>query len=151
MNVYLNPEVQCAGQKLGKRLAVITLVGFSLLLGGCASTGSAKKHPVEDRAQARWDALLTADFDTAYSLYSPGYRSANSRVDFEISQRMRKVAVVAAKVESSDCSADACTVTSLVQYRVPSPVPGVSKWESGTSIQERWIRTDGKWWFVPDN
>lgn len=122
---------------------------LSLLLSACASTGSAKKNPVEDRAQQRWDALLALDYDTAYSLYSPGYRSANSRVDFEISQRTRKVAVLAAKVESSDCTADACTVTTIVQYQVGSPIPGVNKWESSSKLLERWVRTEGKWWYVP--
>jgi hypothetical protein len=150
MNVDLNHRVQRTGEKTRPLLAILSVLVFSLLLGACVSTGSAKKHPVEERAQQRWDALLVPDYDTAYGLYSPGYRSANSRVDFEISQRMRKIAILSAKVESSDCSADACTVTSLVQYRVASPVPGVNKWESGTQLQERWIRTDGKWWYVPD-
>jgi hypothetical protein len=123
---------------------------LSLLLTACAGTENVKKHPVEERAQQRWDALLSQDFDTAYSLYSPGYRSANSRVDFEISQRTRKVAMLAAQVESSDCEDEACTVSSMVQYQVGSPVPGVSKWESASTVQERWVRTDGKWWYVPE-
>lgn len=123
---------------------------LSLLLTACASTENAKKHPVEERSQQRWDALLAGDFDTAYTLYSPGYRSANSRVDFEISYRTRKVAIIGAEVESSDCEAEACTVTTMVQYQVGSPVPGVSKWESASTVQERWVRTEGKWWYVPE-
>ncbi|HKX56763.1 MAG TPA: hypothetical protein VJN01_11690, partial [Xanthomonadales bacterium] len=42
---------------------------LSLLLTACASTENVKKHPVEERAQQRWDTLLSGDFDTAYSLY----------------------------------------------------------------------------------
>lgn len=122
----------------------------TLLLSACATTDNVKKHPVEERAQQRWNALLEQDFDTAYSFYSPGYRSANSRVDFEISQRLRRVAITAARVEGSDCSADACTVTALVQYSVGAAVPGVSKWESTSNVQERWVRTEGNWWFVPE-
>lgn len=123
---------------------------FSLMLIGCAGTGGEKEHPVEDRAQQRWDALLSKDFDTAYSFYTPGYRSANSRADLEISYRTRKVAILGAEVQSSECTAEACTVTTMVQYRVGSPVPGVSTWESGSSVQERWVRTEGKWWYVPE-
>lgn len=122
-----------------------------LVLTACASTGDAKKHPVEERAQMRWDAVLSGDFDTAYSLYSPGYRSANSRVDFEISQRTRKVAIIMAKVLGSECTGDSCTVSAAVQYQVGSPVPGVSKWKSSSKLEERWVRTDGKWWFVPND
>ncbi len=131
-------------------LLLLLVTMLTLMLGACASTGNVKKHPVEERAQQRWDAVLAGDFDTAYSLYSPGYRSANSRVDFEISQRTRKVAVMSAKVDGSDCSAEACTVSAFVQYSVGSPVPGVSKWESNSELQERWVKTEGKWWFVPD-
>ena len=133
-----------------KCLPLLLAMVLTLLLSACASTGSVKENPVEDRAQQRWDALLSLDFDTAYSLSSPGYRSANSRVDFEISQRTRKVAILAAKVDGSECSAEACTVNATVQYRVGSPVPGVSKWESSSKLQERWVKTDGKWWYVPD-
>lgn len=133
-----------------KCLPLLLVTMLTLLLGACASTGTTKAHPVEERAQQRWDALLSRDFDTAYSFYSPGYRSANSRVDFEISQRTRKVAILAAQVDGSECSADACTVNASVQYRVGSPVPGVSKWESSSKLQERWVKTDGKWWFVPE-
>lgn len=133
-----------------KCLPLLLAMVLTFLLSACASTGSVKKNPVEDRAQQRWDALLSRDFDTAYSLFSPGYRSANSRVDFEISQRTRKVMILAALVEGSECSADACTVNAVVQYRVGSPVPGVSKWESSSKLQERWVKTDGKWWYVPD-
>jgi hypothetical protein len=127
-------------------LVVISL----LLLAACASTGDARKNPVEELAQQRWDALLAADFDTAYKFYSPGYRSANSRVDFEISQRTRKVAILSAKVIGSECSGDACTVSTLVQYQVGTALPGVSRWESNSQMEERWVRTEGKWWFVPE-
>jgi len=147
MNQYSAPWLKPYQKGLRLLAAMISI----LLLGACASTGDAKKHPVEERAQARWDALLASDFDTAYSMYSPGYRSANSRVDFEISQRSRKVAILAAKVTDSDCSSEACTVSAVVQYRVGAPVPGVSKWESSSQLEERWVRTDGKWWFVPND
>ncbi|MDZ4728682.1 MAG: hypothetical protein SH820_01915 [Xanthomonadales bacterium] len=133
-----------------KSLPLPLLMALTLLLSACASSGKVQHNPVEERAQQRWDALLSRDFDTAYSLYSPGYRSANSRVDFEISQRIRKVTILVAQVNGSECSAQACTVNATVQYRVGSPVPGVSKWESSSKLQERWVKTDGKWWYVPD-
>jgi len=146
MNLYSTHPVN----RKQKGLRLLATIISILLLTACASTGDAKKHPVEERAKQRWEALLARDFDTAYSLYSPGYRSANSRVDFEISQRTRKIAVTAANVLGSDCEGDACTVSAAVQYRMGAPVPGVSKWESSSKLEERWVRTDGKWWFVPN-
>ena len=148
MNGFSMTVVPVLKKIKAKRSATLIVLLASMLLGACASTGEPKQNPVELRAQERWDALLIPDFDTAYSLYSPGYRAANSRVDFEISYRTRKIAITSAQVESSDCSGDACTVTSLVGYKVGSLVPGVSKWESGATLEERWIRTDGQWWFV---
>ena len=151
MNSTSNRSSLTLKRPCSKQITLVAVLVCSMLLGACASTGTAKKHPVEERAQQRLDALLLPDFDTAYSLYSPGYRSANSRVDFEISQRVRKIAITQAEVVSSECSADTCTVTAMVGYRVGAAVPGVSKWESATQVQERWVRTDGNWWYVPDN
>lgn len=121
----------------------------ALLLGACA-TQPPGGSVVEQRAQQRWDALLASDYDTAYGFYSPGYRSSTSRVDFEISLRTRRIAWIAADVQESECSGDSCTVVSKVRYRAASPVPGVPKWENDRRMEERWVRTNGQWWYVPD-
>jgi len=147
--VYMNEVPASWASRCFRSLRSLLVLLSLLLLAACASTGTAKKNPVEEIAQQRWDALLAVDFDTAYKFYSPGYRSANSRVDFEISQRTRKVGILSAKVISSECSGDACTVSTMVQYQVGSAVPGVSRWESNSQLEERWVRTEGKWWFVP--
>ncbi len=141
----------CRVQSKYRLLSLLVSTACVLLLTACAGAGKTKHHPVEERAQQRWDALLKGDFDTAYTFYSPGYRSANSRVDLEISYRTRRVGIYQARVESSDCSAEACTVSTVVSYRVGAPIPGVSKWDSTSNMQERWVRTEGKWWFVPEN
>lgn len=126
-------------------LALLLMV----LLTACAGTG--KKTPgIEQRAQARWDAVLNRDLDSAYQYFSPGYRSAHSRVDYEVALRMRRVAWTSAEVLESSCEADACTVSVNVGYRVAQPVPGVPKWESKSIVKERWVRTQGEWWYVPD-
>lgn len=120
-----------------------------LLAAGCASQPKLAAS-VEERAQARWDAILAQDLDTAYSLYSPGYRSATSRVDFEIALRAKRINWTSANVQESQCEGDACTVITNVKYRITAPVPGVPSWESERRIDERWVRTEGQWWYVPD-
>lgn len=122
---------------------------LALLLGACATNG-ASKNGIEDRAQARWDAILANDLDTAYGYYSPGYRTATSRVDFEIAMRLRKVKWVSADVLESSCEADLCTLTTLVGYEITKPVPGVPEWKSKQKVSERWVRTEGQWWYVPE-
>lgn len=119
------------------------------LVSACA-TSKPKDDPVKERAQARWDALLSKDYDTAYSFYSPGYRSSTSRVDFEIGIRARRVAWVSAEVQKISCEADSCSVETLVGYKVARPVPGLDEWKNKNEVTERWVRTDGQWWYLPD-
>jgi len=126
----------------------ITLL-MVLALGACATNGTSK-NAIEDRAQARWDAILSNDLDTAYGYYSPGYRTATSRVDFEIAMRLRKIKWVSADVLESSCEADLCTITTLVGYEITKPLPGVPEWKSKQEVTERWVRTEGQWWYVPE-
>ena len=131
------------------RLLTLSLLACLVLLSACATTPPAET-PLEARAQARWDALLAGDYASAYSYYSPGYRSSNSPVDFEISLRTRRIAWSSADVQGSECKADACTVDVKVGYRIGAPVPGITKWENFSQLKERWVRTDGQWWFLPE-
>ncbi len=119
------------------------------LVSACATTQPADGD-VKTRAQKRWDALLAADFDTAYAFYSPGYRTSHSRVDFEIELRSRRVRWTGAKVLQASCEADVCSVESKVDYKVNQPVPGVPQWKSSEKIMERWVRVDRQWWYLPD-
>jgi hypothetical protein len=133
--------------RTGFRVLMIAMV--ISLLSACASTPS-QETDIKQRAQARWDAVLAGDWDSAYSYYSPGYRSSTSRVDFEIAMRLRKVRWTSAEVQESSCTADACTLDTKLGYRIASPVPGVNEWKNSTVVAERWVRTDGQWWFVPE-
>jgi len=119
------------------------------LVSACANTAK-QDQDIKQRAQARWDALVAGDYDTAYNYYSPGYRSSTSRVDFEIAMRVRRVRWTSAEVLESSCTADVCSVETKLGYKVARPVPGISEWKNATDITERWVRTDGQWWFLPE-
>ena len=110
--------------KPARRLFAVMLV--AILLSACAAAPSLV-NDLEVRAQARWDALLARDYATAYSYYSPGYRSSTTVVDFEIAQRVRRVVWTGGKVQDSSCSGDVCTVNTLTRYRVNRPVPGMTQ------------------------
>jgi hypothetical protein len=121
-----------------------------MLLSACATTSTASPEDiVKERAQARWDALLDGDFATAYSYFSPGYRSTITVVDFEIGVRMRKVQYRTAEYLGHSCENDVCTVQIKVGYLVARPVPGLDNWESESMLSEQWINSDGEWWFLP--
>ena len=130
-------------------LRLLAMMFLVFLLGACATTGGSRNE-VETRAQTRWDAILSNDLDTAYQFYSPGYRTATSRVDFEIAMRLRKIKWVSADVLESSCEADLCKVTTSVGYEISKPLPGVPEWKSKQEVIEHWVRTEGQWWYVPE-
>ena len=131
------------------KVARPVLLALALLaLSACATTPQ-QTESVVDRAQLRWDSIFASDFDTAYSLYSPGYRSTTSRVDFEIELRMQRVKWTKADYLEHECSEDRCVVTFNVTYEVSKPVPGLDSYEGTSVIPGTWIKSGGEWWFVP--
>ncbi len=132
-------------KKAGLVFALLTL----LMLVACGTTPPKKNDPIVDRAQLRWDSIFARDYDTAYSLYSPGYRSTTSRVDFEIGVRMRRVKWISAEYLEHECTNDRCIVKFDVGYRVTKPVPGLDSFENSSVINDTWVKTAGEWWFVP--
>lgn len=104
---------------------------------------------VSERAQARWDAVIAADHETAYTFYTPGFRQQTSMVDYTIDMRSRPVQWVDAEVESATCDGDRCTLVTQVEYRVPSAPAQLSGMGNRRPIEETWIRIEENWWFVP--
>lgn len=135
----------------GWRAPVILLC--LLVLAGCATSSptAARDALLQQRAQARWDAILARDYATAYSYMTPGYRSATSVTDFEISIRTRRVQYLSAEYKGHDCQEAVCTVKMAVGYKVVRPVAGLPEWKSDSLLEERWINSDDGWWFVPEN
>ena len=130
-------------------LRAAVLLAAVLLMTACAATAPKGQGQVVERAQARWDAIIARDYDTAYALYSPGYRSATSRVDYEIELRSRRISWTGATYREHQCDGAVCTVSFDVEYVAPRPVPGLDKWEGKSSVEDTWIETSGEWWFVP--
>ncbi len=138
-----------AGARLIRPLLVT--MATVMVLAACATTTGGGSSSVVDRAEKRWTALIAGDFQSAYDYYSPGFRSSRSLGDFELSMRLRKVQVAGVEYVDHQCEAERCTVNFLARYKVASPVPGIEVWEGKSSLEERWIRTDGEWWFLPDD
>jgi hypothetical protein len=121
-----------------------------MLLSACATTTASREDVIKERAQARWDALLSRDYASAYALHSPGYRSAATVVDFEISMRTRRIRYTSAEYLEQNCVENTCTVRFRVGYQVNSPVPGVNVWNGFDVITDQWVKVDGEWWYLPD-
>ena len=138
------------------RLPLVAL--FVLLLSACASnavvTETAKSAKSDDdivvqRAQARWDAMLSKDLETAYSYYSPGYRSTMSLPDFVFKQRTRRVKWETAEYLGHTCTERSCKVKFKTGFRVDKAVPGMDVYRGSDEIEETWVKPDDEWWYVP--
>jgi hypothetical protein len=126
----------------------IALMMVVSVLAAC-STAPKPQGQLIERAQARWDAIIARDYDAAYALYSPGYRSATSRTDFEIELRSRRISWTSASYRAHSCDGQVCSVTFDIEFTAPRPVPGMSKWDGRSSVEDSWIEVSGQWWYVP--
>jgi hypothetical protein len=123
---------------------------MALVLTACATTGGGvAEDPIPQRAQARWDALLAGDFETAYGYLTPGYRSSKTLTDYEMGFRLRRVAYEGASYKSHECADSRCTVKMDVEIMIASPVPGLQEWKSKSVLDEQWVKTNGQWWYLP--
>ncbi len=136
--------------RVGKRIGSFALSLMILLLSACATTNTPDKEPIAERAQARWDALLSGDLEKAYSFYSPGYRSTTSVIDFGVELRTKRVRWTSAAYREHSCEENRCSVAFDIGFLVPKAVPGIDEFRGKSVIQETWIRSAGEWWYLPD-
>ncbi len=139
-------------QRLGKPALLLAFMMTGVLLSACASRTPVPEGPdnfIAERAQNRWDALLAGDFETAYAFYSPGYRSSTSMIDLAFKIRSRRVRWTSAQYKEHRCVENSCTVLFDVGFTVNKPVPGLNKWDGSNIMEEKWVKTDEQWWFLP--
>jgi hypothetical protein len=118
---------------------VVLAVALSLT-GGCATVPDRPaEEVVQARAQARWDALVKEDYETAYGFLGPGSRAVNSLDTYKAS--VNRGFYKTAQVEKVTCEAERCDVQVRVEYvfkgsRIKTP------------LAETWIKQQGNWWYV---
>ncbi len=131
-----------------KRRVLIISALLASLLAGCATTPPVAEQTVEERAQARWNHLVTREFDAAWEYYSPGFRETTSVRDFDRDMHRRTVRWLEADVRSADCEGDRCTVSVAVTFQAIAAPAGQRRMRVTSNLDETWIRLDGQWWFV---
>lgn len=97
------------------------------------------------RAEARWAALIAADFVRAYAFETPVYREANTARMF-MSRFGGAVGWTGARVMevTPDASGEAASVRVMISYQAMDAVGGTIQGER--PVDERWIRIGGEWW-----
>ncbi len=136
-------------QRLGKPALLFALMMAGVFLTACATAPESSGNFIAERAQDRWDALLAGDFETAYAFYSPGYRSSTSMIDLAFKIRSQRVQWVSAEYQDHSCVERVCSVDFRVGFKVIKPVKGMQVWESSSLIDEKWVKTEGQWWYLP--
>jgi hypothetical protein len=136
-------------RRMGKPGLLFALMVAGVFLTACATAPENTENSIEERAQDRWDALLAGDYETAYRYFSPGYRSSVSVVDFEIMVRTRRVRWVTAEYMEQSCEESACTVKFKIGFKVARPVLGMPEWKGYDTVDEKWVKTKGQWWYLP--
>lgn len=118
------------------------------LLSACATTMQTE-NTLEERAMARWDALLSGDVEAAYEFLSPGYRSSVSLLQYHRSLLLSKVKWTGAKYIEGDCEETICNVSILLDFTIYGALPGVKSMDSKQTIEESWLLVKGSWYLVP--
>ena len=131
-----------------RRVGVMGVVCALLLLSACATSVSTESQ-IEQRATARWEALLSDDLAGAYEYLSPGYRSSVSSIQYQRSVMLQQVKWTSAKYLESTCEETTCNVKILVGFTVYGALPGVKSFDGTKDIEESWVLISGNWYLVP--
>ena len=134
---------------MGRRSMVISGLCCSLILLSACATTTQPAVNVEKRAMARWDALLSNDFNAAYEFLSPGYRSSVSNLHYQRTLLLKKLKWNHAGFIESDCAETTCKVKISLDYTMYGGVPGVQSFEGTQTITESWVLIDRVWYLVP--
>lgn len=135
----------------------IGLAGVALFgITACASLepeGSEKWRAVEQkkiqqRAEARWDALIKRDMKKAYAFTTPAYRNVVT-----LQQYVAKYGRVLdwRKARVLNVSYDDLTVATVsleITYRVAFRDTAGAEIETPSVVSEKWIYKDREWWYI---
>lgn len=125
-------------------LGLVAMV--AALAAGCATVGggTAAENVVQERAQARWDALIRRDWNTAYGFIVPAYRSVVPIQRYG-NQFTGPIQWETAKATGASCEEKRCTVKVEVTFRML--LPGHMDRVSTTFVDEVWVlESDGQWY-----
>jgi hypothetical protein len=135
-----------------KRLVALFAAGAvaTMALGGCAgiagfgiskdSDPAAKQKVVAQRAEARWQSLITGDLDAAYAYMSEGSKATTPLAVYKA--KMRPGLWRQAKVEKVECEAEVCKVEMQITFD-HKLMKGIQ-----TPLNESWIIEKGSAWYV---
>lgn len=115
-----------------------------------AAPGSAEAA-VAQRAQERWQALISKDFRKAYQYLTAGTRTTTPEDAYV--RRMANVNIrwTGSEVTEVVCEdAEVCRATVKINYTVRPDHMGMPDMEASAPVYERWLLGDGQWYYLPE-
>lgn len=132
-------------------LKTVLLATLAMSMSACSLLpAKSDSEQVQARSQQRLDLLMAGNIEKAYGFSTPGYRETHSQAQFRADYAAGISRYVSADVKSASCEQDACTVMVGVRYKYASSI-GAKPMVIERATQERWIRTEGQWWFLRQN
>ncbi|MGK7295440.1 MAG: hypothetical protein ACNS61_06360 [Candidatus Wenzhouxiangella sp. M2_3B_020] len=119
------------------------------VLVACGGESRPPEEAVPERAQARWDAIVEGDYETAWSYYTPGYRERVSAGEFAADMGGRPFEYQGAEIGPVDCTQERCELRVAVSFEIPAAPNQLSGFQSRQGVDEIWLFIDGQWWYSP--
>lgn len=128
---------------------------FSLLtvalLTGCATNGrkDAKvQAQVRERVEARWEAVISMNFDKVYTFATPAYRDTYDLNHYrnQYAGQIIRESIEMISVTIPEDDPDTAFVRLNLNFAATSVPSG--RHEGQALVEETWVRRDGQWWFV---
>jgi hypothetical protein len=113
------------------------------------SEAQAPERAVEERVLARWKALIEGDYRAAHKFISPGMRSLTPFEYYRATLEGGALQWKAVDITSVECEDGRCTVDLKRTDVYVGMIQAMVGQETVSDLSERWIESDGKWWFVP--
>ena len=139
----------------GLSMGSVLLGIVALLLAGCAAVPAdtnawrdSQRPILASRVEARWQSLIAGDMEKAYSYLSPEYRAVVNLQQYK-SKFGRVLDWRLARAD--DIRYDSPTVASVlveVTYRLDLPGARGEQIENKKALAEKWLYSDGGWWYT---
>lgn len=130
-------------KKITKKM--LSALALAVFCGGCATGGQTSVAETEkivlNRAQMRWDLLLSRKIDKAYDYLSPASKETTTMVDY-IARVSRVQGLTEVKVDAVKCEEERCKVDFVALGAIRN-ITGIER-----QFSEFWIKADGNWWNV---
>jgi hypothetical protein len=140
-------------RNLSRCLTLLVVCSAFFISAGCAQREELTEQQLaslEQRVNARWEALMARDFEKAWEFTTPEYRAAFPRqlypLKFSYTVEWELTGI---EVRGYDSRAAVASVAARVMSKPTKQTSAASRAVGAVPVtfSEQWILIDGEWWF----